>query len=346
MDMNVAQKLDVSGGKIHIFADFQHRLHMKSPVGKFHMAWHTGHQPGSVLADFGVAAFGQNRRLAAFGGNRLIEHIHPRLALCRQNQPADFVSLGHILNPIQIGIIRLIVFVHLQKVLGTAGKGVDNIAVLAVKGRLAHGDHIQRAIPMLIPRQPVRQGFIDAIGDSFGLEPPVNHIPVDLLADARRRKHQHPGRQLVGGKIKPELRVQVWRRIVLPGLRLVQPRKAGGGKGLPQAGHFLFGQALWQNPLFIQTNAGRGYLSLFFACAQGVQPIQRMVRRQLNYMFFLFRRRPQRVYLRRFFPVIRQRVGAFLRRALRLVFRLFFVPPSADHFLQLAYLHGFSASFF
>ena len=172
------------------------------------MAGDGGQQGEAVLTDLRVFPLGKGDGFSALGRNLLVQHRPARFALGGLNQPADLLSLLHVADQIQGGVVHLIVLVHLQDTLDHPGEVIHNIAVFPVKGRLAFGNQEQGKIPPVIPGQPVHQLGVHTIGDALGNHGLIDQLTGELRALAHRGKHDHPGKELVCGEEKEGLGLQ------------------------------------------------------------------------------------------------------------------------------------------
>ena len=182
LNVDVADEVDVSRGEINVSLDIQHRFDLKAAAGEFHVSRHGGDEGESVLADLGVPPLGQRYRFAALGGDLLIQHGPSGIALGGPDQPADLLPQLDVADQIQIGVVHLAVFIHLQDALYGPGKVVHNIAVLTVKGGLSPGNQEQMEVPLLVMGQPVHQPLVHAVRDTLVQHSPQEKLAVQLLA--------------------------------------------------------------------------------------------------------------------------------------------------------------------
>ena len=261
------------------------------------MPGYGGQQLHPVLADLGVAPLGQGDRLAASGGDLLVQHRPARLALGGLDQVADLLPLLHVVDEVQGGVVHLVVLVHLQHPLNDPGEVVNNVAVLAVEGGLPLGDQKQVEVPALIPGDVLHHPHIHAVGDPLLRQAQPQDIPGHLLALSHRREDDNPGVELVGGDKEAGERVQAGGEDLLRFRRLfsmffplsaalfsaasglLQPRAADAGEDRLQAVLLPLYHIRREDAVLVQAQAGRGQAAGLLP-AQVVQAVELVVRGQ------------------------------------------------------------------
>ena len=248
LNVDVADKVDVPRGEVHIALDVQHGLDLKAAAGELHMARHGGDEGEPVLADLGIPPLGQGNGFAALGGDLLVQHGPPGVALGGLDQPADLLPQLHVADQIQVGVVHLPEFIHLQHPVDGPGEVVHDVAVLAVKGGLSPGDEEQVEIPFLVVRQPVHQALVHAEGDLLSQHGPQKQLSVQFLSRPYGGEHDDPGVELIRGeeeigqRIKAQGGLRLLIRLLFAGAAgllavpdLLQPRAAHAGHGRAQA---------------------------------------------------------------------------------------------------------------
>ena len=208
LNVDVADKVDVPRGEVHIALDVQHGLDLKAAAGELHMPRHGGDEGEPVLADLGVPPLGQGNGFAALGGDLLVQHGPPGVALGGLDQPADLLPQLHVADQIQVGVVHLPEFIHLQHPVDGPGEVVHNVAVFPVKGGLPLGEGEQVEVLSVMDRQAVHQMLVYAVGDALIQHGLKEQIPTDLLPLPDGGEDDDPGIELIRGEEEVGLGVQ------------------------------------------------------------------------------------------------------------------------------------------
>ena len=113
------------------------------------------------------------------------------------------------MDKIQVGVIRLVIFVHRELSLLSPGKNVHHPAVCAVGRRNSPGHRKELEVALRVFGNRVEQLLIDAEAYLLPGQRHVQRRPLYLFSAPYRRVDQQPGRQAVLGQKDVYLGVQV-----------------------------------------------------------------------------------------------------------------------------------------